>query len=110
MRMIDVLGDGVFSVVLDSYDYANALERVIPSVAKAKTDRGGVLIMRPDSGDPLLTVLQALRAGEATFGCVRNSKGFKAPKNGAYNLHSAQHLDSQQLRRHPGRRHKQRRN
>lgn len=92
MRMIDVLGDGVFSVVLDSYDYANALERVIPSVAKAKTDRGGVLIMRPDSGDPLLTVLQALRAGEATFGCVRNSKGFKAPKNGAYNLHSAWRL------------------
>ena len=53
-------GDGVCACVMDSYDYTNALENVLPSVAKLKTEKGGFLVLRPDSGDPISVVLQAL--------------------------------------------------
>lgn len=47
--------------VMDSYDYTNALESVLPSVASLKTEKGGFLVLRPDSGDPVKVVVQALK-------------------------------------------------
>jgi nicotinic acid phosphoribosyltransferase len=76
-NMIKEFGDGLFAVVMDSYDYTAALEKVLPSVKKYKLERGGFMILRPDSGDPVSVVLQALRAAESCLGADVNKKGFK---------------------------------
>lgn len=60
-NLIAKFGDGVFACVMDSYDYAQALSRLLPVIAAEKTTRGGFLVLRPDSGDPVDTVLMALR-------------------------------------------------
>ena len=77
MNMINQFGSGVFACVMDSYDYAFALDKLIPSIAKLKLEKGGVMIIRPDSGDPVETVIMALQAGEKVFGVKKNKKGFK---------------------------------
>lgn len=56
-NMIDKFGSGIFACVMDSYDYSAALNEVIPVIAKAKTARGGFMVLRPDSGDPVEAVL-----------------------------------------------------
>jgi nicotinamide phosphoribosyltransferase len=78
-RMIDQFGgDGhSFSIAFDSYDFLHALHSILPSVAQSHVDKGGVMVIRPDSGDPCECVLQALRAGESVFGVDVNTKGYK---------------------------------
>jgi hypothetical protein len=46
---------------MDSFDYSNALEKVLPSIAKQKVDQGGFMVLRPDSGDPVEAVLMGLK-------------------------------------------------
>lgn len=58
LNMISHFGKGTFACVMDSYDYVGALEQVLPSVAKEKVGKGGYLVLRPDSGDPVEAVLQ----------------------------------------------------
>jgi nicotinic acid phosphoribosyltransferase len=72
-------GDGcVFATVMDSYDYSNALDVIVPSLFKEKVDRGkSYWVLRPDSGDPVEVILQALNAAEKAAGTEINSKGFK---------------------------------
>lgn len=73
--------NAVFACVMDSYDYARALSQVLPSVAALKTEKGGFLVLRPDSGNPVEVILMALRAGERIFGVDVNSKGYKVVRN-----------------------------
>jgi hypothetical protein len=40
-NMIENFGSGVFACVMDSYDYAAALEEVLPAVASKKVGAGG---------------------------------------------------------------------
>ncbi len=71
-------GEGkTFSVVMDSYDYDAALNEVLPRIAPFLKQRGGTMILRPDSGDPIEVVLAGLRAADACFGHTVNSKGYK---------------------------------
>lgn len=71
-------GDGrTFAVVMDSYDYQNAIFNILPKVAPEMKAKGGVMVLRPDSGDPVEAIIDALKAGEAAFGATVNSKGFK---------------------------------
>ncbi|KAK9795195.1 hypothetical protein WJX73_003091 [Symbiochloris irregularis] len=79
-NMIDQYGDGLFACVMDSFDYAKALGKVLPAVAQHKLDRGGYMILRPDSGDPTEAVLMALQAAEKVFGVDVNAKGYKVPR------------------------------
>mmetsp|Transcript_21467 Transcript_21467/g.53939 ORF Transcript_21467/g.53939 Transcript_21467/m.53939 type:complete len:556 (+) Transcript_21467:40-1707(+) len=79
---IDHFGGGVFACVMDSYDYDNALNEVLPRVKEAKEKKGGYMVLRPDSGDPVEQVIKALKAAEKTFGVTTNGKGFKVV-NGA---------------------------
>ena len=76
-NMIEIYGDGLFACVMDSYDYANALDNIVPAIASKKTAKGGYMVLRPDSGDPIEAVLMALRAAEKAFGSSTNDKGFK---------------------------------
>jgi len=74
-------GEGkVFATVMDSYDYQNALDTVVPLVLpdKLKKDNGkGLWVLRPDSGDPTDSVLRGLRGADKAAGHVVNKKGFK---------------------------------
>jgi len=75
-------GEGsVFAIVMDSYDYDNALTKVLPAVAAAHKKKGGTMVLRPDSGDPVECILSALKAGEANFNTRKNMKGFKVRKH-----------------------------
>jgi nicotinic acid phosphoribosyltransferase len=46
---------------MDSYDYSNALNKILPSISKQKLDKGGFMVLRPDSGDPVEAVLMGLK-------------------------------------------------
>lgn len=79
-NMINQFGGGLFSIVMDSYDYSAALSEVLPVIAERKVGKGGFMVLRPDSGDPVEVVLQGLEAGEKVFGVDVNAKGFKVPR------------------------------
>lgn len=54
---LELFGEGVCACVMDSYDYSVALGKVLPGVIseiKRKNGKppGGLLVLRPDSGDP----------------------------------------------------------
>lgn len=66
MRLVDVRGVP-----------AQALSEVLPSVAERKVGKGGFMVLRPDSGDPVDAVLAALQAAEKVFGVDVNAKGYK---------------------------------
>ena len=57
-----------------------ALSEVVPSIAEAKVGAGGYMVLRPDSGDPVETVLAGLEAAEKVFGVDVNKKGYKVPR------------------------------
>jgi nicotinic acid phosphoribosyltransferase len=84
-------GEGsVFAIVMDSYDYDNALTKVLPAVAAAHKKKGGTMVLRPDSGDPVECILSALKAGEANFNTRKNMKGFKVRRHKEQdNLHDS---------------------
>lgn len=77
VQLINNYGDYFYACVFDTYDYVGALESILPSISKIKLDKGGFLVIRPDSGDQVKVVLQALLAAENTFGAVKNSLGYK---------------------------------
>jgi nicotinic acid phosphoribosyltransferase len=60
-KLLNEYGSGFCACVMDSYDYVHALEAVLPSVGQLKVKKGGFLVLRPDSGDPVEVVLQGLR-------------------------------------------------
>lgn len=66
------------SCVSDSYNIFDALENIWGEDLKDKIiSYGGKLIARPDSGDPLYSVLDCLSTFESKFGSVENNKKFK---------------------------------
>ena len=78
----------VFATVMDSYDYENALNNIVPMFIERVVDANGLWVLRPDSGDPVETVLQALHAAEKALLSLNreglvvvNKKGYKVLKN-----------------------------
>ncbi len=67
----------LFSSPADSYDYDIALTKVLPQIVSAHRAKGGMLVLRPDSGDPVDCIIKALEAGEKSFGCSTNALGYK---------------------------------
>ncbi len=72
-------GEGrLVAVVSDSYDLWNAIQSIWGGALKEKVlATGGTLVVRPDSGDPVVTPVKALRLLWEIFGVTVNSKGFK---------------------------------
>ncbi|KAK3285682.1 hypothetical protein CYMTET_6723, partial [Cymbomonas tetramitiformis] len=60
-NMIEHFGEGLFACVMDSYDYSAALREVLPVIREKKLGKGGFMVLRPDSGDPVEAVLEGLR-------------------------------------------------
>ncbi len=79
-NMIDQFGGPgkLVAVVSDSYDIYNAVSNVWGKTLKEKViNSGGTLVIRPDSGEPTVVVLNVLNMLLKAFGYETNKKGFK---------------------------------
>jgi nicotinamide phosphoribosyltransferase len=76
--ILDKVPTGPISIVSDSYDIFNMIEHVMGEELKQKIEsRDGVLIVRPDSGEPSEMVLKTLNIIGEKFGFHENSLGYK---------------------------------
>ncbi|MDQ0455529.1 nicotinamide phosphoribosyltransferase [Rhizobium paknamense] len=78
-HMVDQFGDyPAYSVVSDSYDIHNAVSELWGKLLQARVrGKPGLLIVRPDSGDPIDTPVQVVAQLAYHFGTRLNGKGFK---------------------------------
>lgn len=84
-NMMDEFGHGLFSIVSDSYDLFNAIEKIFGEELKEKIlALEGKFIVRPDSGNPVTTPIAVIKKLWDIFGGTVNSKGYKVlnPKLG----------------------------
>lgn len=66
------------AVVSDSYDLWNAIDNLWGGELRQKViDSGATLIVRPDSGDPTIVPVEAVKRLAVKFGYTVNSKGYK---------------------------------
>jgi nicotinamide phosphoribosyltransferase len=77
-NMVLRFGDGVaYSVVSDSYDIVNAVENIwgeqLKDLVNSKRAR---LVVRPDSGDPIMNPIDCILALKQKYGSFKNSKGY----------------------------------
>lgn len=72
-------GEGkLYSVVSDSYDLWHALEHIWGEELKDLViEKGGRLIIRPDSGNPIEIICKTLEILANKFGYILNQKGYK---------------------------------
>lgn len=66
-----------FSCVLDSYDYWNVVENILPKLKEEILNHNGCLLVRGDSGDCVEVVTQTVFKLWDIFGGTLNSKGYK---------------------------------
>lgn len=77
-NMLKAYPTGLIAGVSDSYDLKNAVENIWGRQLRDEViSRKGTLVVRPDSGDPLETVLMVLNLLAERFGYETNSKGYK---------------------------------
>ena len=73
---------GILAVVSDSYDFYNACENIWGEELRQEViDSGAVVVIRPDSGEPVEVVVNGLKILEQKFGSVRNDKGYRLLNN-----------------------------
>ncbi|MBQ2803922.1 MAG: nicotinate phosphoribosyltransferase [Lachnospiraceae bacterium] len=66
-----------FSAVLDSYDYWNVIENILPQLKEEIMNHNGCMLMRGDSGDCVEVVTKTVFKLWEEFGGTVNSKGYK---------------------------------
>ena len=66
-----------FSAVLDSYDYWNIIDNILPKLKKEIMEHNGCMLMRGDSGDCVEVVTKTVFKLWEEFGGTINSKGYK---------------------------------
>lgn len=66
-----------FSAVLDSYDYWNVIDNILPQLKKEIMAHNGCMLMRGDSGDCVEVVTRTVFRLWEEFGGTINSKGYK---------------------------------
>lgn len=77
-NMLDQYPTGMIACVSDSYDIMNAVNNIWGDKLRDKIlNRDGRLVVRPDSGDPVVTTLKVMEALWNKFGGETNSKGYK---------------------------------
>ena len=70
-------GEGkIYACVSDSYDIWEALEKW-KELEPLILEKGGTLVVRPDSGDPVETPVKVIHRLIELFGCTVNEKGYK---------------------------------
>jgi len=81
-REIEECKDGIFAIVADSYDYFKGVE-ILSDYANVIKEADGLLVVRPDSGDPVECVVRGLQILEKTFGSSKQEVGLKVLNNAA---------------------------
>jgi nicotinamide phosphoribosyltransferase len=77
-NMLKQYPTGIVSIVSDSYDIFNACENIYGVELKSVIlNRPGTLVIRPDSGEIIPTMLRILQILESRFGSTINHKGFR---------------------------------
>ena len=77
-NMLHQFPDGIVACVSDSYDVFNACEHIWGEQLHDEVlARKGVVVIRPDSGDPKTIVLKVLEILGKKFGYETNAKGYK---------------------------------
>lgn len=66
-----------FSLVLDTYDYWNIVEHILPKLKSEILSHDGCLLVRGDSGDCVEVITQTVFKLWDEFGGTINSKGYK---------------------------------
>lgn len=80
LNMVEQFGgkDKIYAVVSDSYDLDNAVEKIWGETLKNNVLlKGGTLVVRPDSGDPVMTPVRVIEKLGEKFGYTFNKKGYK---------------------------------
>ena len=88
---------GTVAVVSDSYDVFNCCETIWGGVLRDQVlARDGVLVIRPDSGDPPTVVVKVLEILGQKFGSTVNEKGYRI-LNPKVRIIQGDGIDSQML-------------
>jgi nicotinamide phosphoribosyltransferase len=75
-------GEGkILACVSDSYDIFKACEKWGTELKQEVIDSKAVVVIRPDSGDPVQVVNDCLKILDKHFGSVVNAKGYKVLNN-----------------------------
>jgi nicotinamide phosphoribosyltransferase len=75
--LTDIYPNTSFSAVLDSYDYWNVIENILPQLKDEILAHNGCMLMRGDSGDCVEVVTRTVFKLWDEFGGTVNSKGYK---------------------------------
>lgn len=77
-HILDSYPTGTIACVSDSYNIFRACEEYWGTALKEQIlKRDGTLVIRPDSGDPVQTLLRIFTILMDKFGCTTNEKGYK---------------------------------
>lgn len=77
-HVLNTFPSGILACVSDSYDIFKACEEYWGENLKTQIlERDGILVIRPDSGDPVRTLLALFEILFDKFGFVTNEKGYK---------------------------------
>ncbi len=77
-HILNAYPQGIVSVVSDSWDIRRACSALWGSALKDRVQaRAGTVVVRPDSGDPIPTLLDCLKLLGEAFGTTRNAKGYR---------------------------------
>ena len=75
--LTEIYPNASFSAVLDSYDYLNVVENILPKLKKEILAHNGCMLVRGDSGDCVEVVTKTVFKLWEIFGGTINSKGYK---------------------------------
>ena len=75
--LTELYPDTSFSCVLDSYDYWNVIDNILPKLHREIMEHNGCMLMRGDSGDCVEVVTKTVFKLWEQFGGTVNSKGYK---------------------------------
>lgn len=75
--LTEIYPNASVSVVLDSYDYWNVIDNILPQLKEEILNHNGCMLMRGDSGDCVEVVTKTVFKLWDEFGGTINSKGYK---------------------------------
>lgn len=74
----DGIGIPVMAIVIDTYDSHRFISEYIGKLLKEDIiNSGGRIVLRPDSGDPLVEPIEIIKLLDEAFGHTVNEKGYK---------------------------------